>query len=56
MVLGKVVGRVSSVQKLPTLKGLQESFWNPSDPRILTPHFFGWGYSINIPALLRRFQ
>ena len=42
--------------RVPTLKGLQESFWNPRDPRILTPHFFGWGYSINIPALLRRFQ
>ena len=42
--------------RFPTLKGLQESIWNPRDPRILTPHFFGWGYSINTPALLRRFQ
>jgi hypothetical protein len=28
--------------------------WNPDDPRIFGPKTFGWGWSINFYALLRR--
>lgn len=39
--------------RFPTLGRLKESFWNPGDSRVLTPHVFGWGYSLNLPAFLR---
>lgn len=38
----------------PTLTRLRERLWNPADRRILTPHAFGWGYSINLFEVLRR--
>lgn len=38
----------------PTLNRLQERWWNPDDERILTPHFFGVGWSINLYQLQRR--
>ncbi|HEV7216344.1 MAG TPA: DUF5808 domain-containing protein [Chloroflexota bacterium] len=38
----------------PTPAVIRERFWNPADSRIFTPKVFGWGWSINIPALLRR--
>ena len=40
----------------PTLDVLRERMWNPSDPRIFTPHAFGWGYSVNLPAAWRRLR
>ena len=39
--------------RLPTWGRLKASFWNPRDRRLLTPHVFGWGYSINVPTALR---
>lgn len=38
----------------PTPEVLRERMWNPNDHRILTPHAFGWGYSINLYEVLRR--
>lgn len=38
----------------PTLDRLRQRFWNRDDPRLLTPHLFGWGYSINVYELGRR--
>ena len=38
----------------PTLGRLRERLWNPADPRIFTPHAYGWGYSVNLPAVWRR--
>jgi hypothetical protein len=32
----------------PTGKRLKERWWNPEDPRLLTPHVFGVGWSINL--------
>jgi len=40
--------------RLPTAEKLRERLWNPGDERILTPHVFGWGYSVNFYALGRR--
>jgi uncharacterized membrane protein len=28
--------------------------WNPNNQRVLTPKAFGWGYTINFYALMRR--
>ena len=40
----------------PTPDVLRERMWNPADPRIFTPHAFGWGYSVNLPAVWRRLR
>lgn len=38
----------------PTWTVIKERMWNPADPRIFTPHAFGWGWSINLYQLFRR--
>jgi Family of unknown function (DUF5808) len=38
----------------PSWAGIKERMWNPQDPRLCTPPAFGWGWSINLYALLRR--
>ena len=38
----------------PTAERLKQTVWNPSDDRILAPHMYGWGYSINLHAVGRR--
>ena len=38
----------------PTVDRIRESFWAPDDPRVLKPHAFGIGYSLNLGALARR--
>ena len=38
----------------PTWSVIKERMWNPAEPRILTPHVFGWGWSINLYQLFRR--
>lgn len=40
----------------PTLQRVRERFWNPDDPRILTPHVWGAGWSINLYQLKRLLQ
>ena len=39
--------------RMPTLHRLRERFWNPDDPRIFIPHFFGVGWSLNLYQLRR---
>ena len=39
--------------RFPTVGRLRERFWNPQDPRIFTPHYFGAGWSLNVYQLLR---
>ena len=31
-----------------TPKRMLERWWNPDDPRLLTPHVFGVGWSVNL--------
>lgn len=38
----------------PTMERVRQSFWDPGDPRVLKPHAFGVGYSINFGAMARR--
>lgn len=40
--------------RLPTPRRLQERLWNKEDPRIFTPHIFGWGWSVNLYAAGKR--
>ena len=30
---------------------IRERWWNPEDPRLLTPHVFGAGWSLNLDRL-----
>ncbi|HCG00847.1 MAG TPA: hypothetical protein DEV93_09935 [Chloroflexi bacterium] len=40
----------------PTPSVIKERMWNSKDPRVFTPRVFGWGWSINLYQLLRRFR
>jgi hypothetical protein len=33
---------------------LKERWWNPAEPRLITPRAFGWGYAVNLARLFRR--
>lgn len=38
----------------PTLAVIKERMWNPDDPRIFTPHIFGWGWTVNLYQVFHR--
>ncbi len=38
----------------PTPERLRRAVWNADDPHLLTPHAFGWGYSVNFHAVARK--
>ena len=38
----------------PTPSRVKQTVWNPSSDRLLVPHVYGWGYSLNLHALARR--
>ena len=40
--------------RVPTVRRLRDRWWNPGDPRIVTPHVLGIGWSLNVYQLLRR--
>jgi hypothetical protein len=44
-------GRVAGIPydlRRPTLARVRERWWSPEDPRQLTPHVFGVGWSVNL--------
>ena len=53
---GKVAGFFPYDFRLPTIKRLRESYWNPYDSRIFTPPVFGLGWAINFCALLENLR
>jgi hypothetical protein len=38
----------------PTPGRVKQNVWNPSSDRLLAPHVYGWGYTLNVHALARR--
>ena len=50
---GMVLGFVPYDFRMPTAERVRAAFWNPEDPRILTPHAFGVGWAVNIPSAVR---
>jgi hypothetical protein len=38
----------------PTVARVKERYWNPDEPRLLTPRAWGWGYGLNFARLLGR--
>ena len=50
---GEVLGIPYSFSP-PTLARLKSRLWNAEDPRIFTPHIFGWGWSVNFYQIGKR--
>lgn len=48
---GEVAGFVPYNLRPPTLQRLKASCWSPDDPRVLTSHALGVGWSINFARL-----
>ena len=42
--------------RVPTRRRFKERFWNPDDSRMVTPHFFGVGWSLNAYQLAKRLR
>ena len=40
----------------PTPRRVKERWWNREDGRVFTPHVFGVGWSVNLPALSTRLK
>ncbi len=38
----------------PTPGRLRDTFWNGSTDRLLVPHVYGWGWSVNVRAVAQR--
>jgi hypothetical protein len=38
----------------PTRARIKQRWWNPSEPRLLTPKVTGWGYDLNLARLFGR--
>lgn len=51
---GRLLGLVPYDFRFPTLDRIRAAYWNPRSSRILTDRPLGVGWSVNIPALLRR--
>ena len=48
-------GRIAYVPydfRIPTVDRLLQSWWNPDDPRLLTPRTFGLGWAVNVGRLV----
>ena len=49
-------GRVAGVPydfRRPTRRRVKARWWNPDDPRVLTPRAFGVGWDVNVGRLVR---
>ena len=37
----------------PTPTRVKQTVWNPESDRLVAPHLYGWGYSVNLYTLAR---
>ena len=51
MKTGKFLG-VPYDWRRPTAARVKERWWNPDDPRIITPKSWGWGFDVNLYHLV----
>lgn len=40
----------------PTWQKIKTRVWNPESDKLVAPHAFGWGYTLNVYALLQRIR
>ncbi len=48
-------GRIAYVPydfRIPTVDRLLASWWNPEDPRLITPRTFGLGWAVNVGRIV----
>ncbi|MET9492367.1 MULTISPECIES: hypothetical protein [unclassified Nocardia] len=38
----------------PTVEKVKARWWNPDEPKFLTPKSYGWGYDFNLYRLFHR--
>lgn len=50
---GKFLG-VPYDWRRPTKARVKQRLWNPSEPRLVVPRVFGWGWDINFARLFGR--
>lgn len=50
---GRLLGMPYDLDR-PTWARVKRRVWNAEDDRILVPEVFGWGWTVNLHALLRR--
>lgn len=50
---GRLAGVVPYDFRRPTRRRVKARWWNPDDPRILTPRAFGVGWDVNVGRLVR---
>ena len=53
---GHVLGVVPYDLRPLTWARLKGEWWNPADPRILTPHAFGVGWGVNLYQVIRQLR
>lgn len=53
---GSVAGVVPYDFRPPTFERLKAALWSPEDERLITPHPWGVGWTINLGRLLRVLQ
>ena len=51
---GSVLGVVPYDLRVPTVSRLKATFWDPANPKIIVPHAFGVGWSVNLASLVGR--
>ena len=44
--------RVPYDWRRPTAARVRSRWWNPDEPRLVTPKSFGWGYDLNLYRLV----
>jgi hypothetical protein len=50
---GYLLGAVPYDLRPPTLERLRQTYWNPAEPRLVVPRFFGVGWDLNLYQLWR---
>jgi hypothetical protein len=51
---GYLLGVVPYDLRPPTLERLRQTYWNPDEPRVVVPRFFGVGWDLNLYQIWRR--
>jgi hypothetical protein len=51
--IGKFLG-IPFDWRRPTFARIKQRWWNPDEPRLVTPKSFGWGYDLNFARVFRR--
>jgi hypothetical protein len=51
---GYLLGVVPYDLRPPTLARLRQTYWNPDEPRLVVPRYFGVGWDLNLYQLWRR--